>query len=191
MPLRLLASHSEWMHLWLFVFLRNSNLFQSSSSLLGGKVVASQCTASLSWSECSRRGGLMPTILLCNHSHRVTVWRCGQGSQYGAKHQDRQPRFSWQGGLGAGWGLPSQRRRANICIWSLVAQCWVPPTNRPRQEPLLFITPGSNLCRDELSIGTVDPAPQGTTTGSASGRNCGRGYASKFLFSLPASSDEI
>lgn len=122
MPLRLLALRSKWMHLWLFVFLRNSNLFQSSSSLLGGKVVASQCTASLSWSECSRRGGLMPTKLLCNHSHRVTAWGCGQGSQHGAKHQDRQPRFSWQGGLRAGWGLPSQGRRTIICIWSLVAQ---------------------------------------------------------------------
>lgn len=89
-------------------------------------------------------------------------------------------------GCRMGTSLPKEKGKYLYLVFSgSVKQCWVLPTNRPRQEPLLFITPGSNLCRDELSIGTVDPAPQGTTTGSGSGRNRGKGYASKFLFSLP------
>lgn len=44
----------------------------------------------------------------------------------------------------------------------------------------------SYLCRDELSIGTAEPAPWSTTTSFVAGRGHERGYASKFFFGLPA-----
>ena len=78
--------------------------------------------------------------------------------------------------------------------WLCETECWsppVPPTNPPRQKPLLFVALSSSLCRDELSIGKAEPAPWGATTGFVPGRGHGRDYASKFFFSLPASSNKV